>query len=269
MLDMNVLAHSRTGLLITTDLLFLAAKMWDTRSFQQKQAALLQAQKTEEIYRSQRTHNLVTPHITESENMMVFLHGLKSYPGVWAPYLASLPKDDSISYIVPPIHNRGNCSVKDAAQPILEFLQPHISRHILLVGHSRGAVIAGYIERHLQAKRIDLISIAGPHGGNRHMTNSGDLCEALVEEGRYLSRFAIEQIQIWQKLPNRGWRSFFATADDQRIHPIHTCFPNVPNSEYILLENTSHTAIIETVRTAVLSKIARLVSENAGIAEFG
>lgn len=202
--------------------------------------------------------------------MVVFLHGLHSSPLASSSYLEPFQNDPSISCFVPEILKRGNCKLEEVARPILEFLNQYDNKtHLILVGHSRGAVIGGYVGRNLRNQNADLISIGGHHGGSRWMTAVSavkphrffNISKSVGDDGALLSDFAKEQMRQWQKNPDNGKRIFFASAQDRRIRPLNTCFPNLPNSQYVLIEGETHTGIIGGVKDDVIKAIYRLISD--------
>ena len=210
-----------------------------------------------------------------NSKLVVLIHGLNSSPLAWTKYIDELTKPEfNVSCFAPYVYNKGYCKRKEAAQPILDVVQRYATRYptrpILLIGHSFGAGIAAYIERELDAKDIRLISIAGPHCGTK-LINWADhigfkepfgFTASMVEELRYQGTWARKQISKWrtkqkedQNTGKKVTRVFFASADDWRIFPNETSFPNLPNSSYYLLGGESHVTIIDAVRQHVLTFI--------------
>lgn len=113
--------------------------------------------------------------------LVVFIHGLNSSPLSWTRYILNLAgRTDATHYFAPYVYRRGNCSAREAADPIfraiVKFKQRHPSARICLVGHSIGARIAGYVECLMRSgfQCVSLVSIAGPHGGTRFLTTAAD-----------------------------------------------------------------------------------------------
>ena len=177
--------------------------------------------------------------------LVVLIHGLNSSPLAWTKYLKDLAAPErSVSRFAPYVYKKGYCKCKEAAQPILDVVQSYArqypTRPIVLIGHSNGARIAAYIERNLDARDIRLISIAGPHCGSKLInwvdrlgfTKPFGFTVNMVEELSYQGRWARKQLNKWRTKQKEDvdtgrkvTRVFFASADDWRIFPNETSFP--------------------------------------------
>lgn len=223
-------------------------------------------------------NNAKQPWLTgPSSKLVVLIHGLNSSPLAWSGYLKEKHTAESTaSYFVPYVHQKGYCKISEAADPILKTAQAYANRHpnnpIFLVGHSNGARIAAYIEQGLQAKHIHLVSIAGPHCGSNLMKWIDRLGMAkilgippiMTQELMHMGEWPIKQLIKWQdsqetykKTEKMVKRVFFASADDWRVFPNETSFPNLPNSSYYLIGQESHVTIIDGVKDEVLSYISK------------
>lgn len=208
------------------------------------------------------------PWISEPKNkLVVFIHGLNSSPLAWGKYILHLEKEYAI--FAPQVHQKGYCALEEAAAPILAEVQSYAhlfpDNPIFLVGHSNGGRIAAYLEQKLIARRITLISIAGPHSGTalvnrlqsmRALSILG-ISRQMALEFEYQGNWALRNLIDWQNDAiltdeiKKVKRIFYATADDGRIYPFSSSFPNLPNSAYYLLRRHSHVTIIDAVQQHV------------------
>jgi triacylglycerol esterase/lipase EstA (alpha/beta hydrolase family) len=209
----------------------------------------------------------------DSSQLIVLIHGLNSSPLCWSKYIQKLSEcKKSTSYFAPYVYKKGYCKLKKASQPIFEVIQKYAHQHphnpIILVGHSNGARIAQYIERNLDAKNITLVSIAGPHLGSKlvnwttflSLNSSLGISDSMANELMYNSEWAKRKLIKWQKnsvehVDKVGKRIFIASADDLRIFPNSTSFPNLPNSTYLLISGESHVTIVDAVCEKVLNEV--------------
>lgn len=111
-----------------------------------------------------------------SSGLWVMIHGLNGHPGQWAEYADQVVKDlPQADLLVPFVYKLGNCSVKEAADPIVEKIKNYILQHpqkpIALLGVSNGARIVSYIELALrdQPTPITVTTVAGAHLGSMMM----------------------------------------------------------------------------------------------------
>lgn len=208
-----------------------------------------------------------------SSRLVVLIHGLNSSPLCWSKYIQELSKEEpSTHYFAPYVYKKGYCKLKVAARPIFEVVESYSMKYpdnpIFLIGHSNGARIAQYIEDKLEANKIRLISIAGPHAGSNlinwierlGLNWLTGISESMASELKYNGEWANKKINQWQaksaiKTGRIVKRIFFASADDLRIFPYNSCFPKLPNSTYYLISGESHVTIIDAVSEMVLNEV--------------
>lgn len=208
-----------------------------------------------------------------SKELVVLIHGLRSSPLTWSKYLAEFDDaDEERSYFAPHLYKKGYASVDEVATPILKEIQLYKDQYpdnrVILIGHSYGALTAGYIEQRLpNARNVHLISIAGPHCGT-NMVNWMERARVgglvgftprMTDEMRFQGSWATRHLIDWQAkkddTDNTNTRHFFATADDWRVFPAKSSFPNLPNSSYCLVSRESHVTIVEAVKDDVFAII--------------
>lgn len=206
-----------------------------------------------------------------SSRLIVLIHGLNSSPLCWNKYIQKLSTEESTDLFVPYVYKKCYCRIKEAAKPIFESIQKYADQYeqIILVGHSRGASIAQYIEMKLEAKNVTLISIAGPHLGSKLIdwtTYLGlnywlGISNSMANELKYDSDWVNRKLIKWQEksLLNThrvAKRIFIASTDDFRVFPSQSSFPNLPSSTYLLVSGESHVTIIEAAYGKVLAEIS-------------
>ena len=113
----------------------------------------------------------------ESAGLNLCIHGLNGSPLHWTRYVKQHqlehPKMDTLS---PHVHLKGNCSLEDAAKPLLllvqDYMQNNPGKPVNIIGTSNGGRIAAYIESHLnpelvKKRALTITSIAGVHYGTK------------------------------------------------------------------------------------------------------
>jgi len=94
------------------------------------------------LQQNTNTYNIDEKKWKDSTKLVVLIHGLNSSPLAWTNYLERDDQESKISYFVPFVRNKGYCSCKEAARPILTVIQRYANQYrqkpIVLVGHSNG-----------------------------------------------------------------------------------------------------------------------------------
>lgn len=199
-----------------------------------------------------------------SSTLIVLIHGLGSSPLAWNGYL----NKSNCDYFIPYVYKKGHCKIYEAADPILKTIQLYSNDYpdnkIFLVGHSNGAKIASYVEQRLIADKIYLISIAGPYYGSKiinwikffKLESFLRITSKIIDDFVYSNSSSKENITNWQKSNKKiEERIFYASADDIRVFPNETSFPNLPNSKYYLISKESHVTIIDGVKDQIIDYI--------------
>jgi hypothetical protein len=141
------------------------------------------------------------------------------------------------------------------------------NNQVIIVRYSNGVKLSGCVERHLNAKYIRLISIAGPHGGFKlitllnyfNLTKHFGFNSCMTSDYLYYGLKSRNRIVKWQNAERNYQaqekhvkRTFFASADDTRVFPCNTAFPFLQNSSYHVIANKSHVTIVDAVKEKVL-----------------
>ncbi len=213
---------------------------------------------------------------TSSAGLYVFIHGLRGTPLTWEKYRKQVHQTQpGVHCFVPQVYRRGNCPLKEAADPILVAIQDYAKKHpgktIYLVGVSHGALIAAYLERKLSLENtpIKLASIAGVHFGTKivdkffklHLQKLTGLHPLVAETFRYGNAKAMKRLDNWRifaKGPHAACtRIFYATTEDDRVRNVESALPKIGDSDqHYFIHGHSHNSIVNAVRDHVLKNLS-------------
>ena len=114
---------------------------------------------------------------SDSEGLCLYVHGFRGSSRTWHKYLKYMGKNHpKIDCLAPSVPMTGNCSLEDAADPILaiveDYLKKHPGRPVRFVGTSNGGRILAYIETELDPERLknsnlSFVSISGVYSGTK------------------------------------------------------------------------------------------------------
>lgn len=206
-----------------------------------------------------------------NKGLCVLVHGLRAAPSDWNGHIKELKKEVlDIEIIAPYIHKKGNCSLEDAARPILEIVKDYIKHHpknpICLIGASNGGRIIDYIDINLRNQNVDIkiSTIAGAHYGSKVATFVSKiplihriLDKNLKVELAYGSSQVTDTIKAMREKITQGNRSydFYATTEEYMVTPFHSCFPRINQDEqYYLVHGHGHSSIVKKVRKHQINK---------------
>ena len=206
----------------------------------------------------------------DNEGLFVLVHGWMGSPAFSSlVYYEKLEKSNPNKYEikVPYVINKGNCSLKEAADPILAMVQDYIKKNpgkpVNLIGTSNGGRIVGYIDSALKDTdvHIRITGIAGAFFGSKTLTNlnkyglANYLPQVVVEELSQGSSKARNLIESMQKVPTQGSRSykFYATNGDIVIQP-EDSFPKIKGADYELVVGQDHTSLGVSICDKVLKE---------------
>lgn len=222
----------------------------------------------------------------ESEGLYLFLHGLGQTPYTWKSYVKTVQKDHPGFHCVAPlIKNRGNCSLSDAADPILELVKDYIEKHpgkpIHIVGTSNGGRIAQYIEARLpefmpENSSLAVATVAGLHYGTKfvsvankyHLHHFLFVNKSVKKEFPYASDTAKREYQNWNdsqckfKEKNIQVKHLFcATINDDLIKSQDSCLPLAENEQtdccYMIYKGHNHGSIVHAAKEDVFEWLHR------------
>ena len=204
---------------------------------------------------------------TESQGLVVLLHGLRSDPAAWFPQLSLLRKHQKIDVFNPLVHKRGLCALEEATLPLLprviDYIQTHPGRPICLIGMSNGSRIATWLETRLREiapqTPVMVSTISGVHLGSSRMNQlekfkmkSALYPAALQQELKFQSEYALNLLnRVRAPLPpNCAPRKFefYATTDDLLIPDLASSLPEINQGErFYVLQGHSHDSIVSAV----------------------
>lgn len=211
---------------------------------------------------------------TNNKGLVVFIHGLNSTPelgrNLYKKEIENQARGE-FEVWVPSIPKQGNCSLEEAAKPILEMVEKYIETNpgkpVQLIGHSNGGRIAAYIETHLRDKEvaIRMTGIAGVFFGSEVInlykkTGAAHLflSHHILKDLQTNSQKSKQLINDMRKEVTIGSReyTFYTTVNDLAIPNFTSCLPNIEQNEkcYVLI-GCGHSDIQEVVYKREIKKV--------------
>ena len=214
----------------------------------------------------------------DNEGLYVFISGLKSHP-IWAEgHRSRLEREQpNMEVRIPSIPHNGDCSLEEAAQPIVEMIRDYIQQNpgkpICLIGTSNGGRIAAKVETALRGEGapIRVSALAGVFFGSQRMDRLAHwhiadylFNPAVVQElqtGSEVSIALIEAMRAETEDP-RAYE-FFASANDEFIPNFSSCLPIFGRGEtFRVVEGENHFSITHSARREQLNNARRWMEEN-------
>ena len=177
----------------------------------------------------------------KTKGLYVIIHGLLGTPKLSALTIAKYIDDnyhDEFDIIVP---HKGNCTLEQAGNPILDIIVDFINKHptkpIHLIGSSNGSRIVSYLEIVLRTLRpntkIKITSIGGVYYGSDALyylkffkIANCVLHENIISSLTTGSNESINLINSMQLNTNISRTyEFYATANDWYIPNFNSCYP--------------------------------------------
>lgn len=207
----------------------------------------------------------------DSQGLYVLVHGLMSHPATWDKHRDKIMKEQpDHDLFIPYVPKKGNCTLEEAASPILEKILSYAekcpNKPICLIGSSNGGRIVHHLEIELRLRvpqaKIWVSSIAGVHFGSTKMSAIRSNCllrcltgvsDSIAEELSFGSEKAQEILKAMQQpLPVETHRKyvFYGTPEDTLATNISTVFPKIGEDksvEYISLYGYGHCSLIHGV----------------------
>jgi len=208
----------------------------------------------------------------DNEGLFVIVHGLHGSPAFSsAIYKERIEKKHPGKYEVkvPYITKQGDCSLEDAAEPVLEMVKDYIEKNpgkpVNLIGTSNGGRIIGYIETHLREQdvHIRVTGLAGVFFGSDSMKTlaktgiAGRLfSKPIARDLQTGSETAKKLITAMQQEVLKGSRAFkfYATNGDLQIPNFSSCLPLIEGAEYELTLGQDHVSLGSAVCDQVLQE---------------
>lgn len=201
----------------------------------------------------------------ESRGLVVFVHGLRSFPEVWSSQL-SLLDQKPVDIFAPHVPEKGMCSLEKAVAPIYpiirDYAQKNPQKPISLIGHSNGSRIVSLMDKYLREDApqspVRVSAIAGVIFGSSRMDQIDSFGIAsyfypqITNELKYGSRVARALLEgLAAPLPDccapRSYE-FFATPEDLSVPDLDSSLPLLNKGEsYHLIPGHSHNSIIAAV----------------------
>lgn len=201
----------------------------------------------------------------ESSHLYVLIHGLGGHPSAWNGYMKDIEENNpQADLLVPHVSKRGNCSLEEAAEPILKAIQDYAKTFpknpVILIGTSNGGRIAAHLSSLLQkeVERLKVCSIAGVFFGTEVIDLLNKFswisqlfyCKDILEDLSFGSEQAQKMLEDLKETTHSF--HFWATHDDTRVLPVSSCLPKIEQAEYQVLTSVDHTRIVDHVREEVL-----------------
>lgn len=203
--------------------------------------------------------------------LFLFLHGLNSSAKRWKKYLEDLDANHpNVNYYAPAITKKGNCSLREAAQPLLQFLNEYTennSHPICIVGTSNGARLGAYLELKQEKKnlRIRTVTISGVHLGTRWMsilafTGIGKRLgfdNEIINDLSYLNERTVERAIKWQesclRTNGRHSHAFYSLSTDERVWPWQSGMVRLDKATYRIFHGETHSSLANAIRQEVIA----------------
>jgi len=217
----------------------------------------------------------------DAEALCVLVHGLGGHPSAFDEYHDALSQmEKKVTILQPHVHNKGNCSLDEAAEEIQKSIQIWANSHprapIIFVGGSNGARIVGHISSTLKKdcgllNPMQVFALAGPFNGtefvNRPSWPNGlrefnkrlatkMKCQQVVDELSFGSKKAHAMTDKMREAAQDGVQFFFyATGGDHMIIPHTSGFPKVEKGRYFVVEASGHSSLVWAAKDHILSQI--------------
>lgn len=202
---------------------------------------------------------------SETKALCVLIHGLYDWPCTWNPQLEQLNNQEKIDTFVPSVTAEGNCSLEEAADPILptilDYAKKNPGKPICLMGASNGSRIATYLETQMRTKApttpIRVSTIAGIHFGSSTMNHLNGPAKCFLkpeprEEFSYGSEKAKELLKrvrepLADGVAERAYE-FYASPDDAIIPDLDSSLPFLGKGEiYHIVPGQGHCSLFGAV----------------------
>lgn len=217
-----------------------------------------------------------------NEGLIVYIHGLNGNTNIGEKlYQKEIEKQAAGKYEiwVPQIPKKGNCSLEEAATPLLEavrkYIQTNPGKPVQLIGHSNGGRIAAYIDTHTRDMDVNM-RITGISGvflgsdivtlGNYLKLTKNFVPSIFIKEVKTnspLVRKLISDMREEVKVGSRDY-TFYTTIDDLAIPNYTSCLPKISqNEEHIIKSGCSHSSIQNLVYKEEVKKVIKFMEKNS------
>jgi hypothetical protein len=182
-----------------------------------------------------------------TKGLYVVVHGLLGTPKLSALSIANYIEThykDEYDIIVPIVPHKGNCTLEEASNPILniivDFIDKNPTKPIHLIGSSNGGRIVAYLEVLLRSLRpsakIKITGVGGVYYGSNALCylKATGLARCILHEDiiRSLTTGSDNAISLINSMQTSStdYRTyeFYATANDWYIPNFDSCYPSLP-----------------------------------------
>ena len=211
----------------------------------------------------------------DSAGLCLCLHGLDATFRQWEKFTQQIPQQfPTVHYLAPTILHAGNCSLEDAAMPVVKIVKDYLTKfpgnHLFLIGSSNGARVASFLEVHLNPQlfqsgaSLTVISIGGVHGGTKMMDIANRVCcdpcfkkhPAVRQE---LSFNSDSSLQLCSQLRDKQlqWKVpvthiFYTTTEDHLVRPLSSTLPKITEGIYKIISGHTHETLVDAVLPEVI-----------------
>lgn len=198
-----------------------------------------------------------------SQGLFLFLSGLNSHPSIWNSQRKILETYDQYDTFTPFIPFSGNCSLEQAARPLLYILLDYIKKKpknpICLCGFSNGSRIAMWLEVQLRERAphtpVRISTIAGVHYGTKIVSvlqkwglSKWVLHKDFEEEVKFASPKAKDLVRRVREV-HTDPRSYqlFATREDPWVD-LESSLPHLSKGEEVhIVHGQGHGSLVSAV----------------------
>jgi predicted alpha/beta-fold hydrolase len=213
----------------------------------------------------------------DSKGLYVLLHGLNGHPGMWNGHIRALKEEEAgKDLFVPFVPQLGNCTLEEAADPILTHIESYTKQfphnRICLIGVSNGGRIASYLEVCLRKRApktcVMVSAIAAVLYGAKTIDKLSQYSlvrriaafiytPAVTEElawGSQRARHLIDEMRKPHMEAERAYH-FFASREDLLATDFATSFPKLHKNERVIITSGyGHNGVIGAVRQQQLQE---------------
>ncbi len=209
-----------------------------------------------------------------NRGLILCVHGLNDSPYIWNGHIKEFRKQGlNVDIKAPYVPEKGNCSLEQAAKPILKMVEDYIKKHpknpICLLGVSNGARVVNYVDANLRHKpvKMKISTIAGAHLGSSRMDFFRQVPliqkmfhKSLKEELAYVSDNTRSLVKSLRKPLDCGTRSydFYASTEDYIVTPFYSSLPILNQGEkHYVVHGEGHGSIVWRVRKNQIDEATR------------
>lgn len=200
-----------------------------------------------------------------SECLQVFIHGLSTHPSDWDAHITALEqshKNDqsrSVDTLIPFVYRKGQCSLEEAAAPILwrikQYRDEHPNKPIILSGFSNGGALVLYLAQELKKtepqRPIMVTTIAAPllgtQASSKIQTAQKKLKKYNSEVQERLAFGSTEALKLLDSTPKDVQILCYGGREDMHVTPLASAVPSIEGAERRVISGVMHHSILDHV----------------------